>query len=125
MSNHPIEAEEQGKPLHFDAYESGDGPGAAVGIETEDINLTIVAWPEHFSVPPHVNTEVDVVTIVLSGIGKATVDGKEIDLRLGSVLVVPKGSERSIKSLSVDFRYVSVHKRRRRLMPQIHNGRNG
>jgi hypothetical protein len=34
-------------------------------------------------------------------------------------LVIPKGAERTVRSLSGDFRYVNVHERRRRLMPQL------
>ncbi|HTQ08992.1 MAG TPA: hypothetical protein VMI31_02865 [Fimbriimonadaceae bacterium] len=103
----------------IDAYESGDGPGAAFGLETEDLDVTVVAWPEHFLVPAHVNSEVDVAMVVLSGSGEATVDGVTYALRLGSVLVIPKGAERSIRSHSVDFRYVNTHRRKRKLMPKI------
>lgn len=106
------------KATVLDGYE-GNGPGAAAGLQTEDLNLTVVAWPEHFSVDPHVNAEVDVVSIVLSGAGEAVIDGVTHSMRLGTILVIPKGSERSIRSLSVDFRYVNVHKRRRALMPRI------
>lgn len=125
MSNQPVEAKAPlQKPTCFDAYVAGDGPGAACGFETEDLDLTVASWPEHYSVPPHVNEEVDVATVVLSGVGRAIVDGHEFELRLGSVLLIPKGVERSIRSLSVDFRYVNIHKRRRRLMPQIGKSRN-
>jgi uncharacterized cupin superfamily protein len=102
----------------FDGYD-GSGPGAAAGLQTEDLNLTVVAWPEHFSVEPHVNSEVDVVSIVLSGTGEAIVDGVTHELRLGTIVVIPKGSTRSIRSQSVDFRYVNVHKRKRALMPRV------
>jgi uncharacterized cupin superfamily protein len=105
-------------PTALDGYD-GHGPGAAAGLQTEDLNLTVVAWPEHFTVDPHVNSEVDVITIVLSGTGEATIDGVTHAMRLGTILVIPKGSERSIRSLSVDFRYVNIHKRRRALMPRI------
>jgi len=107
-------------PLTFlDAYQSGEGPGAAYGLETEDLDVTVVAWPEHFLVPAHVNSEVDVAMVVLSGSGVATIDGAVFELRLGSILVIPKGTERSIRSRSVDFRYVNIHKRKRKLMPAI------
>lgn len=97
----------------------GTGPGVADATETEDLDVTIVSWPEHYTVSPHVNDEVDVVTIVLSGRGEATIDGEKHALRLGSILVIPKGAERAMRSQSVDFRYVNVHKRRRKLIPRI------
>lgn len=106
------------EPTVLDGYE-GSGPGAAAGLQTEDLNVTVIAWPEHHSIDAHVNNEVDVVSIVLSGMGEAIVDGVTHPMRLGTVVVIPKGAERAIRSLSVDFRYVNIHKRRRALMPRI------
>lgn len=106
------------KATLIDAYD-GNGPGAAAGLQTEDLNVTVVAWPEHFTVESHVNNEVDVVSIVMSGRGEALVNGVAYPLQLGSVLVIPKGAERSFRSHSVDFRYVNLHKRKRALMPRV------
>ena len=106
------------EPFHLDGY-VGSGPGPVVGHETDDLDLTLLAWPEHHSIPSHINGEVDVVTVVLSGLGEAIVNGTRHELRLGSVLIIPKDAERSIKSLSPDFRYLNVHRRRKRLMPSI------
>lgn len=89
------------------------------GAETEDLDITVLAWPEHYSIESHVNSEVDVVMIVISGCGIAIVDGERYEMRLGSMLIIKKGSERSIESRSVDFRYINVHKRRRGLMPGL------
>jgi mannose-6-phosphate isomerase-like protein (cupin superfamily) len=98
---------------------AGEGPGPVFGTEMEDLDLTVLAWSENRGVEPHVNSEVDVVTVVLSGQGEAVVNGMNYELKLGQILIIPKGAERSIRSLSTDFRYVNVHKRRRRLMPGI------
>lgn len=106
------------EPTCFDAYED-HGPGAVHGYETDDLDLTVVAWPEFRGVDPHVNRDVDVACIVISGQGEAIVDGRRFALRLGSVVLIPKGAERSIRSKSVDFRYVNVHRRRKRLMPTM------
>jgi mannose-6-phosphate isomerase-like protein (cupin superfamily) len=105
-------------PIVLDGYDGG-GPGAAAGLQTEDLNITVVAWPEHYGVDAHVNDQVDVVSVVLSGVGVATIDGTDHPLSLGTILVIPKGATRSIRSMSVDFRYVNVHKRKRALMPRI------
>jgi mannose-6-phosphate isomerase-like protein (cupin superfamily) len=102
----------------IDGY-GGKGPGPTAGTEMEDLDLTVLAWPEFHGVDTHVNAEVDVVTVVLSGQGEAVLDGTRHELTPGQILVIPKGTERSIRSLSAEFRYVNVHKRRRRLMPQL------
>ncbi len=96
---------------------AGNGPGPVVGRESEDLNLTLLAWPDGSSIDPHVNDEVDVVTVVITGRGKAVIGGESYELTTGSILLIPKGVERAIVSQSEDFRYVNIHKRRRRLMP--------
>lgn len=89
------------------------------GREMEDLDATLLAWPQGHEIQAHVNAEVDVVTVVLSGSGVAQIDGAERALTAGSVLLIPKGAERSIRSTSDDFRYLNVHKRRKRLMPTL------
>lgn len=96
---------------------AGDGPGPVEGRETEDLNVTLLAWPKGNEIGEHVNDEVDVVTVVIAGRGIATMDGAPHDLEAGSVLIIPKGVRRAITSKSEDFRYINIHKRRRRLMP--------
>ena len=98
---------------------AGTGPGPVFGREVEDLDITLLAWPAGHQIASHVNAEVDVVTVVLAGTGIAVVGGIEHHLSQGSVLIIPKGIERSIASGSDDFRYLNVHKRRKRLMPSL------
>jgi mannose-6-phosphate isomerase-like protein (cupin superfamily) len=98
---------------------AGSGPGPVFGRELEDLNLTLLAWPAGHENKAHVNNEVDVVTVVLSGTGAAVVGGEEHVLFAGAVLIIPKGTERSLRSTSEDFRYLNIHKRRKRLMPTM------
>ena len=67
----------------------------------------------------HTNTEVDVAMVVLQGRGAVEIDGERHELRAGNLVVLPKGVRRSIVALTADFRYLNVHKRRRRLMPTL------
>ena len=96
---------------------TGEGPGPVFGRELEDLDITLLAWPAGHTVQSHRNEEVDVVTVVLAGEGVAIIEGEVHPLRAGNVLLIPKGVERAITSRSDDFRYLNVHKRRRRLMP--------
>lgn len=91
------------------------GPGPVVGRETEDLDVTLLAWPEGHKIDAHVNAEVDVVMIVLGGEGALILDGVRRELVIGAIAIIPKGTPRAIESGSDDFRYLNVHKRRRRL----------
>ena len=97
----------------------GEGTGPIIGRELEDLDITLLAWNEGHRVETHRNDEIDVVTVVISGKGTAIVDGVEHLLAVGSLLLIPKGTERSIESRSPDFRYLNIHKRRRKLMPTL------
>jgi quercetin dioxygenase-like cupin family protein len=93
--------------------------GPIFGHETEDLDLTALAWDEGKGVGEHTNTEVDVAMIVLSGRGAIQIGEERHDLQAGRLIVIPKGVMRSITALSSDFRYLNVHKRRKRLMPTL------
>ena len=60
----------------------------------------------------HVNDEVDVLFVGVSGEGALVVDGEKYPLSAGTVAFVPKGARRSTGSSSDDFAYLTVHPRR-------------
>jgi quercetin dioxygenase-like cupin family protein len=93
--------------------------GPQLGHESEDLNLTLLSWNAGQGVEPHVNTEVDVIVIVVDGEGEILVGDEVFVLRVGQAVLIPKGCERAIRCVSERFSYLSVHKRRRGLMPTI------
>jgi len=93
--------------------------GPQLGHESEDLNVTLLSWKAGEGVAPHVNEEVDVVLITVDGEGEATVDGQAFSLRVGQALLIPKGCERAIRCTGERFSYLSVHRRRRGLMPTL------
>ena len=95
------------------------GGGPQWGQESEDLNLTLLSWPARHVIAPHTNNEVDVVLIAVAGTGEVTVNNQTLQLGPGLALLIPKGAERSIRSTSERFSYLSVHRRRRGLMPTI------
>jgi len=101
----------------------GSGSGPLVGRAMEDLNVTLLAWTDGQEIPPHVNSLVDVVTVVLAGRGEAVIDGQSHELVSGSLVLLPKGCERKIVSRSDDFRYVNIHRRRPGLMPNMERPR--
>ena len=99
-----------------DLYEKvTTGPRAGVVWTLEqghDLNVNLVRFPAGRGVDEHVNEEVDVLVIGVSGSGLVEVDGREHHLRPGTVAFVPKGARRSTGSESGDFAYLTVHRRR-------------
>lgn len=60
------------------------GSGPLWGIASSDLNATLLVWPAGHEIAEHVNAELDVLVIVLSGRGSATVDGATHDLGAGA-----------------------------------------
>jgi quercetin dioxygenase-like cupin family protein len=78
----------------------------------DDVNVNLVRFPPGRGVGEHVNDEVDVLVVGVSGLGIVAVDGYEHHLRVGTVAFIPKGARRSTRSESGDFAYLTVHRRR-------------
>ena len=91
----------------------GRGAGVLWTLEgSEDLNANLVSFPSGEGVGEHVNGEVDVLFVGISGVGGVVVDGRGCALRAGTVVFVPKGARRSTRSESQDFAYLTVHRRR-------------
>ncbi len=89
------------------------GPGVIWTLEeSEDLNANLVRFPAGEGVGTHVNDEVDVVILGVSGTGVLRVEGEEHALAEGTLVVVPRGASRSTRSASDDFAYLTVHRRR-------------
>ncbi|MGH7621523.1 MAG: cupin domain-containing protein [Gemmatimonadaceae bacterium] len=94
------------------------GSGAILARETEDLDLNLVRFAAGAGVGAHVNREVDVVIIALAGSGIVRIDREEVPVVAGNALLIPKNTERAIRSQDDgEFAYLSVHRRRARLMP--------
>ena len=95
------------------AVRSGEQVGTIWALgQSKDLNANLVRFPAGRGVEEHVNDEVDVILVGVSGTGAVAVDGEEHVLRAGTLVLVPKGARRRIRSLSRGFAYLSVHRRR-------------
>jgi quercetin dioxygenase-like cupin family protein len=90
----------------------GGTNGPVWGVASDDLNATLLAWPPGTPLPEHVNDEVDVLLVMLSGSGTCTVDGRAEALGPSSVRLIPKGARRAIVAGADGMRYLSVHRRR-------------
>ncbi len=80
--------------------------------ESDDLNANLLRFPTGRGVAEHVNDEVDVLLLGVSGSGVVAIEGDEQALSSGTLLFVPKSVRRSIWSASEDFAYLSIHRRR-------------
>lgn len=86
--------------------------GPEWGTATDDLNATVLAWPAGAGPAAHVNSERDVVLVVLHGSAELELDGVVQTVVGGDVAVLPKGSERAVTAGPDGVRYVTVHRKR-------------
>jgi quercetin dioxygenase-like cupin family protein len=92
---------------------AGEQTGAIWTLEgSSDLNANLVRFDAGQGVGGHVNNDVEVLFIGVLGSGTVEVDGKEQVLDAGTLVFVPKGAWRSIRSATDGFAYLTVHKRR-------------
>jgi quercetin dioxygenase-like cupin family protein len=81
-------------------------------LGSSELNANLVRFGVGGGVGEHVNDEVDVIFIGVSGSGSVEVDGEVRALSSRTMVFVPREARRSIQSTSEDFAYLSVHRRR-------------
>lgn len=101
--------------IHLIGLAAGGANGPLWGTETQDLDCTFLVWHQGEGVPEHVNSEVDVAMIVLSGSASVCIEGQASELGEGMVVVIPKGTSRGIQAGAAGVAYVNVHRRRRGL----------
>jgi mannose-6-phosphate isomerase-like protein (cupin superfamily) len=79
---------------------------------SENLNTNLVRFEAGEGVGIHVNDEVDVVFVGVSGSGTVVVEGEKFALEPGRMVFVPKGCLRATRSASGEFAYLSIHRRR-------------
>lgn len=79
---------------------------------SEDLNVNLLRFASGGGVGGHVNEEVDVIMVGVAGLGIVTVGEEEHRLSAGKLVFVPRGEWRSVRSVSGELAYLSVHRRR-------------
>jgi quercetin dioxygenase-like cupin family protein len=92
--------------------ESDPGPGVIWSYGGEDLNANVMAFEGGAGVDEHVNTEVDVLMVGLSGEGTLILNGKPEPFGAGRLVVVPKGTRRTVRSGEDRLVYLTCHRRR-------------
>ena len=100
-----------------------DRAGVIWTLDTSSkLNANLVRFGARQGVEEHVNDEVEVIVVGVSGSGIVTVDQKEHALSGGVLVFIPKGAGRSVVSNSEEFAYLTVHRRRRPLQIGLSQG---
>jgi quercetin dioxygenase-like cupin family protein len=89
---------------------------------SSDLNANLVRFGTGEGIGEHVNDEVEVIVLGVTGSGIVTVDREEHVLSAGMLVLIPKGARRSTVSASEDFAYLTVHRRRRPLQIGLRQG---
>ena len=110
-------------PVDLAGAPSGVGP--LWGMQSEELNATLLEWPPGGGVAEHVNDELEVIVLVLAGSASVIVDGAEHQLAAGALLLVPRGCARAVLAGRDGVRYLSVHRRRGPLLPSPRSGPSG
>lgn len=85
--------------------------------QSADLNVNLLVFAAGEGVAPHINGEVDVLLVGVSGEGEVIVGGEHFPLHPGRVVLAPKGQERATVARSTRFAYLSCHRARKGLMP--------
>jgi quercetin dioxygenase-like cupin family protein len=86
--------------------------GVVWGAASDDLNVTLLAWPPGEGPGEQVNDERDVLVFVADGSATLDVDGQERSLHTGDASIVAKGARRKLTAGPRGVRYLSVHLRR-------------
>jgi quercetin dioxygenase-like cupin family protein len=100
------------RPAVIDLLAAAGGRGPVWGIETEELNATLLAWGPGEGPTEHVNAERDVLVIVVAGSATVRLGGEEHSVGAGTAVMLEKGLARSITAGPEGVRYLSVHRRR-------------
>jgi quercetin dioxygenase-like cupin family protein len=98
------------------------GRGPQWGMQSPELNATLLAWPPAGGVAAHRNAERDVLMIVLEGSAQLTLDGEQHALGDHELVLLPRGSERALVAGPSGVRYLSIHLRREPLVPRPRAG---
>ncbi len=102
-----------GKDLKAVAASAAGRQGVVWSLEAaSDLNANLVRFEAGRGVGEHVNDEIDVVFVGVSGSGFVEADGREHALGAGKLVFVARGARRSTRGASEDFAYLTVHGRR-------------
>jgi mannose-6-phosphate isomerase-like protein (cupin superfamily) len=90
-----------------------EGPDGVVrSMTSDDLHTNVVTLGPGGAIGTHRNDSVDVVVVVLAGELHVDVDHRSLTVGTGNAVLIPKGTERTVRSGVDGARYLTVHQRR-------------
>jgi quercetin dioxygenase-like cupin family protein len=96
-----------------------DARGPVWTVQSDDLNVNLIVLPGGEHIAEHVNTEVDVLIVAVSGTAHVSIGDERQKLQSGEAMVISRGSRRSISASSDPFAYLTCHRRRQGLWPKV------
>lgn len=94
------------------------GRGPQWGMQSIELNATLLAWPAGAGVAEHRNSERDVLVVVLDGSATLTLEGVEHEIGAHELVLLPRDATRALRAGDGGVRYLSIHLRRAPLVPR-------
>jgi mannose-6-phosphate isomerase-like protein (cupin superfamily) len=117
MPSNPSSSTERADPRHLSRAAPGRKP--VWTHQSTDLDLNLISCTPGQGIGGHVNTEVDVLLVGIEGKGVVEVDGRPYPVQPGQMVLIPKGSHRSVRCEGDPFAYLSCHRRRAGLIPGV------
>jgi mannose-6-phosphate isomerase-like protein (cupin superfamily) len=99
--------------------------GPAWALESADLDVNALVLPPGAAVDEHVNAEVDVLLVGLRGDGVVEIGDRPQRVGPGTLVLIPKGARRAIRSGPEGLAYLTCHRRRAPLRPAGRRGPAG
>jgi mannose-6-phosphate isomerase-like protein (cupin superfamily) len=99
-------------------------PGPAWSRRSDDLDVNLLVFPAGEGIERHINHEVDVLLVAISGVGWIEVGDEQLPIHPGEALLIPKGLPRAILASPEGLAYLSCHQRRRALLPSTSANRH-
>jgi quercetin dioxygenase-like cupin family protein len=93
------------------ALAAGAAPGSAWQAEAGDLRARLVVLAPDGELSGHVNREVDLVLVGVSGGGVVTIEGNDVTLGPGVAVLVAQGTHRRVGAGSEGLSLLAVHRR--------------
>ena len=111
-----MDAAATGEPgvVDLDALDRRGSDGVVWSLPQDgDLNANLVKLGAGAQIPAHDNDDVDVLLVVVAGSGVAVLDGAEHVLRPNRLLLLRKGTRRSLAAApDAELVYLTVHRAR-------------
>ena len=95
---------------------AGDGPRIRWST-TAQLQANLVRLGPHERIDEHVEGHLDVLLVVVHGVGTLTADGVASPVSAPSVVVLPAGTRRAVTAGPDGLAYVTAHQRRTGMTP--------